>query len=158
MKNPASPVLAGQVPLDTLTCFADTDPADGLPGLISISLNNGIAYLGSTNFYGRVFGFDYRQPAHPRVVSAAFYGNAILESVFAFAFSGLNAFAAGDLFDDQVFEADVTQPRNFIRHMCFPPPFGSNVGPAFPELKTAVSDPSGWNPKTHLKRDWHLHP
>jgi len=156
--NPAAPVLAGQLPLDTLTCFADIDPADGSPGLVSISLNNGIAYLGSANFYGRVFGFDYRQPAHPRVVSAAFYGNAILESVFAFAFSGSNAFAAGDMFDDQVFEADVAQPRNFIRRMCFPPPFGSNVGTALPELKTTLSVPSGWNPKTRLTKGWHLHP
>jgi len=158
MTNPAAPVLTGQVPLDTLSCFADIDPADGSPGLISISLNNGIAYLGSANLYGRVFGFDYRQPAHPRVVSAAFYGNAILESVFAFAFSGSNVFAAGDLFDDQVFEADVTQPRNFIRHMCLPPPFGSNVGTALPELKTTLSAPGGWNPKTHLTKGWHLHP
>jgi len=158
MTNPAAPVLTGQVPLDTLSCFADIDPADGSPGLISISLNDGIAYLGSANLYGRVFGFDYRQPAHPRVVSAAFYGNAILESVFAFAFSGSNVFAAGDLFDDQVFEADVTQPRNFIRHMCLPPPFGSNVGTALPELKTTLSAPGGWNPKTHLTKGWHLHP
>ena len=156
--NPAAPVLTGQVPLDTLSCFADIDPADGSPGLISISLNDGIAYLGSANLYGRVFGFDYRQPAHPRVLSAAFYGNAILESVFAFAFSGSNVFAAGDLFDDQVFEADVTQPRNFIRHMCLPPPFGSNVGTALPELKTTLSAPGGWNPKTHLTKGWHLHP
>jgi hypothetical protein len=128
MTNPSVPGLAGQFPLGTLGCFADLDPADGAPGLISISLNNGIAYVGSTNMYARVFGFDYRQPAHPRVVSAASYGDAILESVYAFAFSGSNMFVG---FGDKVLDANVTQPRNFIRQMCLTS--GSSAGIAFPE-------------------------
>jgi hypothetical protein len=149
--NPAAPVLAGQVPLAALDCFAALDSVDGAPGLVSISLNNGIAYLGAANMYGRVFGFDYRQPAHPRVVSSAIYGNAILESVLVFASSGSNLFVAGDMFYDDVFEADITHPRNFIRHMCFPPPFGPNAGANFPELQKRLSGPSMWNPKAHLK-------
>jgi hypothetical protein len=45
-------------------------------------------------------------------------------------------FVAGDLNnDDFVYTADVTQPRNFIREMCFPPPFGENAVAAFPELQ-----------------------
>lgn len=157
MTNPASPTLAGQFPLEALSCFAALDAADGAPGLISISLNGGIAYLGSANMYGRVFGFDYRQPAHPRVISAGFYGNAILESVFAFAFSGSSILVAGDLFDDQVFRADITQPRNFIRHMCYPPPFGSNAGTAFPEVKRSLSVPGTWNSKAHPRTVWSSH-
>jgi hypothetical protein len=127
MANPAAPGLVGQVPLGTLTCFSDT--LNGAPGLVSISLNNGIAYVGSTNMFGAVFGFDYRQPAHPRVVSAASYGNAILETVSVIAFSAPNMFVARG---DKVFEADITQPRNFIRQMCLPPPFGSSAVSAFP--------------------------
>jgi hypothetical protein len=149
MTNPAAPVLAGQFPLDLLSCFADLDPIDGLPGLITISSNNGIAYLGTANMFGRVFGIDYRQPAHPRIVSAAAYGGGILGSIFSFAFSGSNLFLAGDAVNDVV-EADVTQPRNFIRHMCFPPPFGPNQGTVSPELVKHVTGLSTWNPKAHL--------
>ena len=146
MANPSAPALAGQFPLDSLSCFADLDPTDGAPGLISISLNNGIAYVGSTNMYGRVFGFDYRQPAHPRLVSAALYGDQILESVSVFAFSGSNMFVG---VGDKVLDADIMQPRNFIRHMCLPPPFGSNAGMAFPEVKRTSSVSSGWNFKAN---------
>jgi hypothetical protein len=158
LTNPSAPVLAGQVPLAVLTCFADLDPADGLPGLISISLNNGIAYVGGANMFGRVFGFDYRQTSHPRLVSEASYGDAILESVFTMAFFGSNIFVAGDLFADRVFQADITQPRNFIREKCLPPPFGANAVAVFPELRTQSFGSSIWNPKTHIKRDWTKHP
>jgi hypothetical protein len=157
--NPAAPVLMGQVPLATLSCFADLDPVDGPPGLVSISVNNGIAYLGSANMSGRVFGFDYRQPAHPRVVSAAFYGNEILESVLAFAFSGVHMFVAGDLNnDDFVYTADITQPRNFIRQMCLPPPFGSKAATVFPEVKRTTSVSNTWNFKINRKKVSPLHP
>jgi hypothetical protein len=108
--------------------------------------------------YGVVFGFDYRQPAHPRLVSAAFYGNAIVESVLAFAFSGSQIFVAGDMSYDLAYEADITQPRNFIRHMCSPPPFGTSAGVNFPELQARVSAFSMWNPKAHLRKDWGQHP
>jgi hypothetical protein len=154
MANPAAPALAGQVPIDTLACFADT--ANGPPGLVSISLSNGIAYVGSTNLFGAIFGFDYRQAAHPRVVSASSYGDAILETVSVFAFSGANMFVGGDLNKDQVFEADNTQPRNFIRHMCLPP-FG-NASTPFPEVKISPSALSKWNPKTHRANGRSLHP
>jgi hypothetical protein len=157
--NPSTPVLTGQLPLPVLTCFANLDPADGPPGLVSISVSNGIAYLGGLNMFGRVFGIDYRQPSHPRLVSEASYGDAILESVFTMAFSGSNMFVGGDLSDDRVFQADVTQPRNFIREMCLPPPFGANAVAVFPELqKRSPVGTSVWNPKTHVKRDWTKHP
>lgn len=152
--NPAVPVAAGQFPLGLLTCFASLDPADGTPALVSIALNNGIAFLGSANMYGRVFGFDYRQPASPRVVSAAAYGNAILESVQALAFSASAMFVGGDMF----FAVDNTQPRNFIRHMCLPPPFGSSAVATFPEMQKSSSRLSIWNPKTHFARNRQLHP
>ena len=154
LTNPSAPVLAGQVPLAVLTCFADLDPVDGPPGLISISVNNGIAYLGGANMFGRVFGFDYRQTSHPRLVSEASYGDAILESVFAMAFSGSSMFVAGDLFSDRVFRADIAQPRNFIREMCLPPPFGANAVTAFPELQKKPFGTSVWNSKTHIKGGW----
>ena len=107
---------------------------------------------------GRVFGFDYRQPAHPRLVSEASYGDAIAESVFAMAFSNSDMFIAGDLFSDRVFHVDITQPRNFIREMCFPPPFGPNAAAAFPELQKKSLGTTVWKSKTQVKRDWTKRP
>ena len=156
--NPSAPVLVGQVPLAALTCFADLHPTQYPPGLISISIRNGIAYLGGTNMAGRVFGFDYRQPAHPRLVSEASYGDAIAESVFAMAFSNSDMFIGGDLSSDRVFHVDITQPRNFIREMCFPPPFGSNAATVFPELQKKSLGTTVWKTKTQVKRDWTKRP
>jgi len=52
---------------------------------------------------------------------------------------------------DKVLDADIMQPRNFIRHMCLPPPFGLNAGAAFPEVKRTSSASSGWNFKANPK-------
>jgi hypothetical protein len=101
---------------------------------------------------GRVFGFDYHNPSHPRLVSAAPYGTVIDESMLAFAFAGSEMFLAGDFSlnaSDSVFVADVAQPRNFIRKMCLPPPFGTTAGAAFPQVKKSVSGASVWNAKAH---------
>jgi hypothetical protein len=150
--NPAAPVVTGQVPLNVMSCFSDLDP-DNPPGIVSVSINNGIAYVGSFAMSGRVFGFDYRQPAHPRVVSAAPYGGSIDESILTFAFSGRDMFVAGDFslnLTDSIFVADSTNPRNVIRQMCLPPPFGGKTGATFPQAKRNVSGSSVWNVKARL--------
>lgn len=158
MTNPAAPVLAGQMPLDSLSCFADLGFSSSYPlAIVSVSINNGIAYLGTANIGGKVFGLDYRQPAHPRLVSAVSYGTVIADSVLTFAFSGPNAFVAGDfsgdlIHTDSIFIVDITQPRNFIRHMCLPPPFGSNSATVFPEVKRTPSVSNGWNFKANPKK------
>jgi hypothetical protein len=150
--NPAAPIVSGQVPLNIMSCFSDFDP-DNPPGIVSITINNGIAYLGSFAMSGRVFGFDYQQPAHPRLVSAAPYGGSIDESILTFAFSGSNMFVAGDFslnLTDSIFVADSTNPRNFIRQMCLPPPFGNETGATFPQVKRNVTATSVWNMKARL--------
>ena len=158
MTNPAVPVLAGQVPLAAFTCYADLDPADGAPALIAISVENGIAYLGGANMFGRVFGFDYRQASHPRLVSEASYGDAILESVISIAPSGSSMFVAGDLYADHVFPADATQPRNFIREQCFPPPFTATAVAAYPELQKRSHSALAFSPKLRLIGSRTAHP
>jgi hypothetical protein len=148
--NPVTPVLEGQFSMDQLSCFADLS-FGGTPALLSISLDGGIAYLGSVNMSGSVFGFDYRQPRYPRLVSATHYGVGVNEAVLALAFSGANTFVAGVMsvdgsnLDDSVFIADVTQPRNFMRQMCLPPPFVANTGTIVSQAKKNSSGPSAWN-------------
>lgn len=164
MTNAVAPVLAGQMPLDSLSCFADLGFSSSYPlASVSVSINNGIAYLGTANMGGKVFGLDYRQPAHPRLVSAVSYGTVIADSVLTFAFSGPNAFVAGDfsgdlIHTDSIFIVDITQPQNFIRHMCLPPPFGSTAGTAFPQTKASLSASGVWNPKSRRSKDAGSHP
>ncbi len=150
--NPAIPVLAGQASLDLMTCYSDLDP-DNPPAIVSVAAKDGIAYVGSFSMSGRVFGFDYHNPTQPRLVSAAPYGSSIDESMLTFAFSGSRMFLAGDFSlntTDSIFVADITQPRNFIRKMCSPPPFGTKAGAVFPQVKINGSGKSVWNPKTKL--------
>jgi hypothetical protein len=151
--NPAAPVLGGQFPLAPLTCFSDLPPAeDNYPlGLVSVSLSNGIVYLGASGLYGEVFGFDYTTPSRPRLVSVADYGNAIEEAVYSLSSFQSNLFVGGDMFYDRVYQAGITQPRNFIRHMCPPPPFGSNAVAPFPEARTRPLGPSLWNFKARFR-------
>jgi hypothetical protein len=111
MSNPAAPLLVSQVPLDALSCFT----ACYDPGAVSVAINGGLAYVGSTNtVYTEVFGFDYRTPAHPRMVSLASYGSAVDQSVLNFAFYNAEMFVGGNLFAVADQEADVSQPRNVI--------------------------------------------
>ena len=110
LSNPAAPLLVSQVPLDALSCFSVCNDL----GAVSVAINGGLVYLGSTNTAGEVFGFDYRTPAHPRMVSIAGYGSALDQSVLNFAFYKAEMFVGGNLFTVADRQADVSQPRNVI--------------------------------------------
>ena len=79
------------------------------------------------------------------------YGNAIEEAVYSLSSFQSNLFVGGDMSYDWIYQADITQPRNFIRHMCPPPPFGSNAVAPFPEARTRASGPSLWNFKARFR-------
>jgi hypothetical protein len=86
------------------------------------------------------------------LVSVADYGDAILESIFAFAFYQSDLFAAGYVYNDYVIEADNARPRNFIRHMCAPPPFESRKISTSANTTTSDRGPAEWNPKAPSRR------
>jgi hypothetical protein len=109
--NPAAPSLVGQVRVDSLGCFIDCLN----PAALSVTIHGGLAYVGSVGVgYGEVFGFDYRTPAHPRLVSLMSYGGALDEVVLNFAFYQSEMFAGGSLFAVADRRADISQPRNVI--------------------------------------------
>lgn len=109
VSNPAKPLLVSQVRLDALTCFSDCYG----PAAISVAIHDGLAYVGSANtVYERVFGFDYRTPTHPRLLSTASYGDSVNQGVLSFAFYQAEMFVGGR-------QIDITQPRNVI-HLYYP--------------------------------------
>lgn len=108
VSNPAAPLLVSQVRLDALNCFSDCYG----PAAVSVAVHDGLAYVGSVNtVYARVFGFDYRTPTHPRLVSLASYGNSVDQAVLNFGFYQSDMFVGAGLADRQT---DVSQPRNVI--------------------------------------------
>jgi hypothetical protein len=108
VSNPAAPLLVSQVRLDALNCFSDCYG----PAAVSVGVHDGLAYVGSVNtVYARVFGFDYRTPTHPRLVSLASYGNSVDQAVLNFGFYQSDMFVGAGLADRQT---DVFQPRNVI--------------------------------------------
>jgi hypothetical protein len=87
-----------------LTCFIDCYG----PAAISVAIHDGMAYLGSANtVYERVFGFDYRTPTHPRLVSTASYGDSVNQGLLNFAFYQAEMFVGGR-------QIDISQARNVI--------------------------------------------
>lgn len=105
--NPSSPVLLSQTDMTLV----------GGPGAaaMSVAVNRGIAFVGAVNTtYGAAFGFDYKVPAHPRLVSTMSYGGALDEAPLNFAFYQSQMFVGGNLFAVADRRSDLTQPRNVI--------------------------------------------
>jgi hypothetical protein len=115
VSNPSAPLLLKQIDIANVACMADCDLTNGPPAAVSIGLNNGIAYVGTTNtIYGMVYGFDYRVPTHPRLVSSMGYGGSLPEQVDTFSFYQNEMFLGGELGGVPAREVDISQPRNVI--------------------------------------------
>jgi hypothetical protein len=121
VSDPSHPALLGQVRVDW------GSPA--YASALAVAARNGIVYIGTTE--GIVFGFDYRTPARPRLVSLSQYGDYIYIQtppfVQGFAFSQNQAFVAGNIVADQM---DISQPRNTIGLYLTPPELRSPPTPA----------------------------
>jgi uncharacterized protein (TIGR03437 family) len=105
LTNPASPALRSETPLEV---FNTTQTSGSLaPFAVEIVTQDQVAYLASACGGGAVFGFDYREPTHPRLVSLAGYGDEILDSVGPLLFFGSDLLIANSSFD-------YSRPRNVI--------------------------------------------
>lgn len=122
--NPAHPVIMGQQKLDTIEPFK-TFSSDLLNHAASITLSNGIAFIGVDNFDSAsppdngndtIYGFDYRQPGAPRLVSLMAKG-IVSNGVLTIASNASSLFAGGDT---ALFEMDITKPRNTINLFYLP--------------------------------------
>jgi hypothetical protein len=109
--NPAAPVLVSETLVDAISCAASCLN----PVATAVAVDGGLVYVGSSgNMYGKVFAFDYRVPAHPRLVSMMSYGGALDEAVYNFAFYQSRMFVGGSLFVVADRQSDISQPRNVI--------------------------------------------
>jgi hypothetical protein len=121
--DPAHPLVKGQAKLDTIDPFK-TVTAELLNHAAAITLSNGIAFIGVDNFdpnlnngNAAIYGFDYRQPSAPRLVSLTASGTILRNGIITIAANGSRLFAGGDI---AVFQMDITKPRNTINLFFLP--------------------------------------
>jgi hypothetical protein len=122
--NPASPQVVGQAALDTI------DPYEPFQSFLlnkaaTIAVANKIAFIGvynadtsdpPENGNGMIYGFDYTQPANPRLVYLGANG-VIADAVLTLRFVGSNLFAG---ITSGLTEFDVSQPRNVVNLLFLP--------------------------------------
>jgi hypothetical protein len=126
MTSPSAPVVISQTNIGALSCTYLCDPSY-VPAALSIGVNGGIVYVGTVNtMYGLVYGFDYRVPAHPRLVSAMGYGGALTDAILNFGFSQSQMYVGGSFPGGTYQQIDISQPRNTIN--LFYPGFSNGSG------------------------------
>lgn len=143
VSNPATPAIVSQTALDMPVNFGEKIQHN----LAScIAIQNSIAYVGTVSDNDTLFAFDYRQPAHPRLVSLASYvfsisgGVGLDGALLTLLTSGNRLFIGGVLeLDTPVIEADITQPRNAINLYLSP----ASLLPPFAPLSGLTAAPRG---------------
>ena len=98
---------------------------------------NEVAYVGVNNFdpyqnngQASIFGFDYTQPANPRLVYLGAQDNEFIDDgILSLRAAGANLFAGVE--DPLSLELDATQPRNVINLSFLP---GSLVQPGLSKV------------------------
>ena len=88
---------------------------------LSITVQNGLVYLGSANALALVFGYDCSQPQYPRLVSMNAFGEYTDSLISGFSFLGNDILVFGDLgVDTGIVQSDASVPRNAI-NLYYPP-------------------------------------
>jgi len=105
VSDPTKPHAIGRAPLSRIT-QSDTYA-------ISVGIHQQIAWVGAAEA-GVVYGFDYQQPAHPRLVSLVGCGSQLDAEVDNFSFFGSDMFVGGGLNTSTLRRYDVRQPRNVL--------------------------------------------
>ena len=126
ISNPSHPVLLSKNGLARIDPFY----SGGLPNqALSVSVSNGVVYVGTLNGNGLVFGLDCSNLAVPRIVSVYAYGSFIETWTSALLFNGTELFVGGGLNAGvyPVTQANVLQPFDSINQY-FPPAALQNPG------------------------------
>jgi hypothetical protein len=125
LTNPYLPQVIGQAVLDTIDPFADLY-SYLLNKAATIALLDKIAFVGifnadpsdpPDNGNGMIYGFDYIDPTHPRLVYLGAYGGAIADGILTLRAVGSDLFAGGT---SMLIDFDASAPRNTI-NLFFPP-------------------------------------
>ncbi len=126
LSNPAQPQVVSQ------TLLSRIDPFDNMPPpnqALCLSLYNGLVYVGTFTDNGLVFGYDYTNPAAPRLVSVYAYGEFILTNVDSMLLNGTDLFVGGLLGGAYpLMQIDMSEPFDSINQY-FPPLALQSPGP-----------------------------
>jgi hypothetical protein len=121
ISNPSQIKQISQTTLESYNPFPFEFDAGPRSVALAVTTQNGIGYVGTVNSAGLVFGFDYSQPAYPRLVSISAYGEFVDTLISGFSFLGNDIYVAGALgADTGIVQADNTAPRNAI-DLYYPP-------------------------------------
>jgi hypothetical protein len=163
LTNPASPMILGQAKLDTDNSFS-------IPTLMnnkafSIAVSNKIAYVGvydmdtsseaPDNGTAMIYGFDYSNPAQPRLVSLSANGEAS-DYVLSIWTSGTEMLAGCS---SAINAFDISQPRSEIGRFLLPAPLrapqsSSSISPqAKPKGRVLLRAPEGATESRDYKFD-----
>jgi len=119
--NPAQPVQVGQGIVPAYGGIPASAMADG------ITLLNKVAYVGTWQDAGFLYGFDYSTAAHPRLVSVMPEGGQICDFVLTLQSSGTDLFDGGVLEAFPFVDIDITRADNVINYY---PMFASAISSA----------------------------
>jgi hypothetical protein len=133
---PSSPQIISQTGLDSFDPFNPGAPLFQNRAA-AITVLGKIAFVGANNFdpsdipsngNGMVYGFDYRQPKQPRLVSLAAHANTVSGGISSVYTTGTSLYVSGSHVG--LFQLDASQPRNTIN--LFYPPQALRLPPAPP--------------------------
>jgi hypothetical protein len=126
VSNPSLPEILSETALDSDDPF-DVGRSDFQDRAAVIAVQNQVAFIGVNNFSpeseesnggGGIYGFDYRQPQHPRLVSSSMQAAAADGEITSLFIVGSNLFVSGD--NVGLIQLDITNPRNTI-NLYYPP-------------------------------------
>jgi hypothetical protein len=123
---PSSPQIISQTGLDSYYPFNPGAPLFQNRAAV-VAVQGKIVFVGANNFdpsdtpsngNGMVYGFDYRQPKQPRLVSLAAHANTISGGVSSVYTTGTSLYVSGSHIG--LIQLDASQPRNTIT-LFYPP-------------------------------------
>jgi hypothetical protein len=115
ISSPSQPTVLSTTGLSRADPFYNTAP---LNEALSVTINNGIVYVGTLNDDGLVFGFDCTNLNSPRIVSVYAYFASWIGTLLP---TGNELYVGGDLgFASSVIQVDISSPYDSINQY-FPP-------------------------------------
>jgi hypothetical protein len=92
-----------------------------------ITVTNKVAYVGTWQDGGNIYGFDYSTAAYPRLVSVMPEGGQICDFVLTLQSHGTDLFDGGELEAFPFLDIDISRPNNVINYY---PLFASAISSA----------------------------
>jgi hypothetical protein len=130
ISNPALPQPISEAVLESWNPFPEQFDDGPRSIALSITVQNGLVYVGTANSVSLVFGFDCSQPAYPRLVSMNAFGEFIDSLISGFSFVGNDIYVFGGLgVETDIVQADASLPRNAINFYYPPMNFRRGFGP-----------------------------